>query len=377
MAKKIVFMQLQSHPAYDNVMEELRKHFPGLEIDLINVRDLVRQQKTVKWVNLFFVLKMYGFEILLGRKKLRSCIYRTPYMFRKVKNILSKRLSQGDYEFSFQFQALFDGSKESLPHYIYTDHTQLTLRTYPAFGKSALFGQRNLFGPKWIELEKTIYNNATINFTMSSNITDSIIRDYSCPPEKVVCVYGGSSVGTYFEVDEKKYRNKEILFVGLEWERKGGPELAEAFKRVLEVHPTARLTIVGCTPKLNIPNCDIVGQVPLANLSHYYERASVFCLPTRLEPFGIVFLEAYAYGLPVVATDLGAIPDFVLNGETGYRVKYGDIEHLSDVLIDLIGNAEKCQTLGENGRRLVAEKYSWEKVGDRMTEAILATINNG
>lgn len=174
-----------------------------------------------------------------------------------------------------------------------------------------------------------------------------------------------------------KYENKNILFVGIDWKRKGGPELVEAFKRVLEAHPTARLTIVGCSPKLNIPNCEVAGRVPIENLSHYYEKASVFCLPTKIDPsFPIACLEAFAHGLPVVATDIEGTPDFVLDGETGYLVKPGDVEYLAEVLIKLIGNTEKCQTLGENGRRLVLEKYSWERVGAEIAKNIPATLRD-
>jgi glycosyltransferase involved in cell wall biosynthesis len=351
-------------------MQTLVKQFPDLETDVIHVGDLIKNKKTLILANMFFVFKEYGLEILIGRKKIRECFWRTTYIFRKIKLLVSNLLSKNEHEFSFQFQSLFDGSKEGLPHYVYTDHTHLANLHNPGFEKKDLYSRR------WIELERTIYHNATINFARSSNISRSIIEDYSCPSDKVICVYSGSNVGANFKVDKEKYKNKNILFVGVDWKRKGGPELVEAFKRVLKAHPTARLTIVGCSPKLNIPNCDVVGRVPLEGLNHYYERASVFCLPTRLEPFGIVFLEAFAHGLPVVATDIEGIPDFVLGGETGYLVKPGDAEHLSEVLIELIANPEKCQALGENGRRLVLERYSWEKVGAEIAKHIMATISD-
>lgn len=368
MDRKFAFITRGSHPTKASVMQTLIEHFPDLEIDVVHVGDLIRSRKTLILLNIFFVFKEYGLEILLGRKKVTECFWRTPYIFRKIKILVSSLLSKNEHKFSFQFQSLFDGSKEGLPHYIYTDHTHLANLHYPGFEKKDLYSQR------WIELERTIYHNTTLNFTRSSNISRSIVEDYSCPPDKVICVDRGINVGTNFEVDKGKYKNKNILFVGLDWKRKGGPELTEAFKRVLKAHPTARLTIVGCSPKLNIPNCDVVGRVPLEGLNYYYEKASVFCLPTRIDPFPSVCLEAFAHGLPVVATDIGPIPDFVLDGETGYLVKPGEVEHLSEVLIELIGNPEKCRTLGENGKRLVLEKYSWEKVGAEIAKNILATL---
>ncbi|MHA2066131.1 MAG: glycosyltransferase family 4 protein, partial [Candidatus Thorarchaeota archaeon] len=226
----------------------------------------------------------------------------------------------------------------------------------------------------WIALEKTIYHNATLNFTRNSLASVSIVQDYSCPSDKVICVYAGSNVGANFEVDTAKYKSKNILFVGLDWERKGGPELVEAFKRVLRTHADARLTIVGCSPKLKVPNCDVVGQVALGNVNPYYEKAAVFCLPSRLEPYAIVFLEAFAHGLPVVATDIEGASDYILDGENGYLVMLGDVKYLSKILVELVANPARCRALGENGRHLVQERYSWEKVGAEIAENIMATI---
>ena len=198
-----------------------------------------------------------------------------------------------------------------------------------------------------------------------------MIEQYGCEPEKVICVYAGSNVQILEdELDDRRYERKNILFVGKDWERKGGPELVEAFKIVLYTHPDAHLTIVGCSPHLNVPNCTVTGPVPLEDVSQYYMNASVFCLPTRLEPFGVVFIEAQSHKLPIVATAIGAIPDFVLNGHNGYLVKPSDVEGLAKALSDLVGDPEKCRTYGENGYRLMEERYNWDKVGARMRQHI-------
>jgi glycosyltransferase involved in cell wall biosynthesis len=368
---RIAFIKIGSFShVNDKVTQALVEHFPNFKIDVIDIGDLIRNNKIITFINMFFVLKEYGWEILLGKKKIKGCLGRTTYIFKRIKRLISERLSKDEYEFSFQTQSLFDGSIRGLPHYVYTDHTHLAKLHYPDFKKE------DLYSPQWVEFERTIYENATLNFTMGINVAKSIVEDYACSQSKVVCVNVGSNVGTDFKLDRAKYNNKNILFVGVDWERKGGPDLVEAFKLVLKVHPAAQLTIVGCSPILNIPNCDVVGRVSLEKVNQYYEKASVFCLPTRLEPFGIVFLEALAHGLPVVATEIGAIPGFVLNNKTGYLVKPGDIEHLSKVLIELIENPEKCLTLGENGRRLVLEKYTWDKVGAEIAKHIKNTVKS-
>jgi glycosyltransferase involved in cell wall biosynthesis len=281
-------------------------------------------------------------------------------------------LADRDYIFTFQTQSLFDASIEGIPHFLYTDHTALANLTYPGFKQSSLPSSA------WLECEKDIYHHATLNFTMSTNISNSIIKDYDCDSTKVVCVHGGSNVNIAKDeiFDDQRYARMNILFVGVEWERKGGPTLVEAFKLVSQRYPNASLTILGCTPKLNIPNCDVIGRVPLAEVSEYFKKATVFCLPTRLEPFGIVFLEAMAHKLPIVATNIGAIPEFVVEGQSGYVVEPDNPQQLADKLMDLIDSPEKCRAFGAYGHQRLWETYTWHKTGIKLRENIEPFINN-
>ncbi len=124
----------------------------------------------------------------------------------------------------------------------------------------------------------------------------------------------------------ERYKNKIILFVGIDWERKGGPDLFEAFKEIVKKHPDAKLVIIGASPKIKNANCQVLGKIPLEKVPGYYKNAAVFCMPTKREPFGLVYLEAMLYKLPVVATNIGAIPDFIQNDKNGYLVEPGDVQ---------------------------------------------------
>jgi glycosyltransferase involved in cell wall biosynthesis len=364
--KKIAFIRMWSSPPVASSIEQLLvTHFPEYQIDILDIQKLLERRLGISLVNSFFVFKQYGYDILLGRKKFKNCYLRTPYFFKKVKSIVSTQLSKNDYAFSFQLQSLIDASTPELPHFVYTDHTHLANLEYPSFRRSELFPEG------WIRLEKTIYQNATLVFARSSNISRSVIEQYKCEPGKVICVYAGNNVPiTDRLLDHRRYYYKNILFVGRDWERKGGPDLVEAFKIVLSFHPDAHLTIVGCSPKIDVPNCTVTGPVPLSQVSKYYEMASIFCLPTKREPFGIAFVEAQTFKLPVVATAIGAIPDFVIDQQNGFLVQPNDVKGLALALIKLINDPEKCRTFGENGFRLVKERYTWDKVGTRIREHI-------
>lgn len=372
MPLKIAFIKIWEFSLVNqNVFQQLTRHFPESEIEVTDVRDLIRKRKDVVLLNLFYMLKEYGLDIALGKKNFRSCFFITSYIFKQIKKLIGDHIVSGNYLFSFQTQSLFDASVEGIPHFVYTDHTVLANLGYPNIDK-----KRELYSRHWIELEKTIYQNAALVFTTSDYALRSIVNDYMCDPGKVVCVYSGINVTTNFIPGHKSYDNQNILFVGVEWERKGGPELVEAFKLVLKVYPNARLTIVGCSPEVDVPNCEVVGLVTSEVVPQYYRQASVFCLPSKKEPSAVAITEAAAYGLPVVSTAIGGTPERVVHGKTGYLVKPGDVEELAHALIELIGNPQKCQMFGEEGYRQVIEKFSWQTVASLLKQNIVRVLNH-
>ncbi|HLN56839.1 MAG TPA: glycosyltransferase family 4 protein [Bacteroidales bacterium] len=352
----------------ESVLNELKKNFPDIIFDEFDLIPAKYSMDTV-W-SVFHALTDHGKGILFGPKKLLATFNRTAYFFKKRRDIALKALGKEEYLFTFQTQALFDASIPGIPHFLYTDHTHLENLRYPGYDKRLLV-------ENWINLEKQAYRNASLVFTMSSNISRSLVQDYGCDPSKVVCVYGGSNVSiSDRHFDEERYSRKNILFVGVDWERKGGPVLVEAFRQVLKVHPDATLSIVGCKPELNVPNCRVMGKLDLDEVKLYLGKASVFCLPSRLEPFGIAFLEAMALKLPVVATTIGSIPDFIHEGRNGYLVEPDNPAELANALINLLGSEDKCRSFGEYGYSLVHERYTWTKTGRGISENIKSVLNN-
>lgn len=363
--KKAAFIKYGSFSHInESVLQELKKNFPDFSFDEF---DLMPDKYSMEIVmSLLYCLKEYWRDILTGRKKIMNTYNRTAYFFNKKRQYILRKLAAEDYEFTFQTQALFDAGKPGTPHFIYTDHTHLVNLNYPGWNRDQLLNRN------WIELEASTYKRASKVFTMSSNITRSLISDYGVPPYKVTCVYSGSNVKVALneKFDENRFSKKNILFVGVDWLRKGGPVLVEAFRLVRNVFPEATLTIAGCNPELDIPGCNVIGKLSLEEVKKCYNEASVFCLPTLLEPFGISFLEAMAHKLPIVATHIGAIPDFVHEGKNGYLVQPNDIMQLGNALVRMLESENKCREFGEYGSRLFWERYTWENTGARLTEEI-------
>jgi glycosyltransferase involved in cell wall biosynthesis len=367
--RRIAFIRPKSWPLANQIVEGvIRDQFPDHDVDLIDVTSLIMKRPDIVLINSIATILFYGRDLLAGRKKFKRAFWRTPYIFHQIRHLIRKRLAKGDYAFSFQMQSLFDGSTPGIPHFLYTDHTHLENLNYR-------HGNQDLYSQKWIDLEKEIYQHTTLNFVRSSNVGRSMVKDYNCPANKVILAYAGSNAKVSdTKTENTDYSSQHILFVGLDWERKGGPDLVEAFKLVLQKHPEARLTIVGAKPELQIPNCTVMGPLPAEKLDQYYQTASVFCLPTYQEPFGIVFIEAMTARLPIVATRVGAIPELVQDGNNGRLVEPGDIQGLANALSGLLGDPEMSRLFGERSYQLTRERYSWQAVGSQFRLNILSAL---
>jgi glycosyltransferase involved in cell wall biosynthesis len=121
------------------------------------------------------------------------------------------------------------------------------------------------------------------------------------------------------------------------------------FERFLDEQPTA-----------SWPWLKRLGSLPLADRADFFAAIDVFSMPSRTDSFGIVFLEAWANSLPVVAAAAGGVPDVVRDGEAGYLVPFGDLDRLSKALGGLVDDPAKARNLGEVGRSLVEYGHTWE-----------------
>lgn len=173
--------------------------------------------------------------------------------------------------------------------------------------------------------------------------------------------------------------------------RKGQDQLIRALPEVRRRVPGAVLLIVGDGPyRTSLQRLaaaegvadDVVftGRVPWEQLPAHYDAGDVFAMPCRsrragleVEGLGIVYLEASATGLPVIAGDSGGAPDAVLDGETGFVVGGHDLAALTDRLVQLLTDRDLAARMGRRGRAWVAEKWRWEHQAARL----LALLGEG
>jgi glycosyltransferase involved in cell wall biosynthesis len=97
-------------------------------------------------------------------------------------------------------------------------------------------------------------------------------------------------------------------------------------------------------------------------LVNAYHAADLFLLPSVHEPFGIVILEAWAAGLPVVASNVGGVPSFVSDGENGCLFPSGDLGELLGTVRELITNPDRRRKIADAGRKKAAEEFGWDRI---------------
>jgi phosphatidylinositol alpha-1,6-mannosyltransferase len=166
--------------------------------------------------------------------------------------------------------------------------------------------------------------------------------------------------------------------------RKGQDSLIRALPRIRQRVRDAALLIVGGGPYRSTleviareegvaDHVVITGSVPWSDLPSYYAAGDVFAMPCRtrrggldVEGLGIVYLEASATGLPVVAGDSGGAPDAVLDGETGFVVPGRDRDALVDRLTLLLTDSALAKRLGAAGREWVETEWRWETQAERL-----------
>ena len=173
------------------------------------------------------------------------------------------------------------------------------------------------------EHERRAYRSMDLVMTMSDWARRSFVEDFGVPPERVVTVGAGANLELLPGPVVREPSPPRVLFVGLKFVRKGGPELLAAFERLRTEHPGAELWIVGPPPGPSAPGVRWFGPVyrrtpeGARELDRLFREATMFAMPSVYEGFGMPFLEAMAYGLPCVGTDVSAIPEIVRDGQPG------------------------------------------------------------
>ena len=272
-------------------------------------------------------------------------------------------------EVVLQNGALFaPGAPPLHPYVVYLDHTRALTERAPALPWAG-YEEAPSWGAAWRAREGATYRGAAAIATFSRNTADSVVHDYGADPNRVHVVGAGANV---FPADWSRHDDgRTIVFVGREFERKGGVVLAEAFAQLRRERPRARLLVAGPVQPLALPEGAVqLGPVAYEALPALFAQATVFALPALHEPFGIAFLDAMACGVPCIGTRTSAVPEIIDDGGTGLLVPRGDVRALHAALLRMIDDPARARRMGERGRHKVQERFTWTCVAEHLTRVL-------
>jgi hypothetical protein len=254
-----------------------------------------------------------------------------------------------------------------VPHVTLEDMTLCQGATaHPVFSRMSARGIEG-----WEKRRAGIYSQTRMCAVASHWAGESLRADYGLPSERIAVVGFGATHRAH--PSDRVWEKPRFLFVGIDWERKGGPLVLRAFARLRREHPDAVLDVVGGHPPIAEPG--VTGHGVLSHgrprerdvLVGLFARATCLVMPSLVEPFGIVYVEAGAAGVPSIGSSVGGASD-AIGTDGGLVVDPTDEEALLAAMLRL-ADGETARRMGEAARRR-SESYTWTGVAERLLRAL-------
>lgn len=351
-----------------------------------DLREALRRRKDIKVVDVGFELPTLlrrSLQVASLRRRNRRWI--TPWKFMRIWQSalefeLDRRAKLLGCDVVLQIQDL---GVTSVPYLIYQDFSydivianllsgSTAVREYfPSFDSAGLQRLR--------QRQMRIYDKAAALLAMSNFLRHSLVETSGITPKKVFTVWPGVSAAAHFdEIDGGPVRDcraprKRLLFVGTSFLVKGGDQVLQALQILRQKDPRVSLTIVGPAswpvPGPAPPGVEFVGRVDPERLTRIYRQHDLLVVPSRLEGFGKVFVEALSHGVPCIGRRAFAMPELIQPGVSGGLVESDDPEELAICIrrvLDDEGIYRKCWAT----RHGVSSTFNWDRAAADVVRAI-------
>lgn len=247
---------------------------------------------------------------------------------------------------------------------------------YPYFSNLAGYNIR-----QGIELDKKAFQKSSHCMLASDWNKNSAVNDYGVDASKISVVPCGANldiVPVSRQINLKTTGNCNLLFLGVEWDRKGGDIALETFRHLKQNGVDPRLHIIGCIPPYDltkekeitvIPFLDKNKEEDFQQLNAIFLQTDFLLLPTRAECAGIVFSEASAYGIPSITTDTGGVTTYVKNGVNGYSLPYSAPgEKYATRIQSILADPTGLEELKKSSRTFYETSLAWDLWSQRFRE---------
>lgn len=222
---------------------------------------------------------------------------------------------------------------------------------------------------KYFRLYNKIFNIANTIIVLSESWKQGLIKDLNIDSRKIQILY--NPCPRIINSQEIKKTNT-VLYAGTLDDRKGYKDLIYSFSNIALFYPEWKLCFAGngeisegkkLAKDLNIQHQVVFEGWVYGNKKHkLFEEARLFCLPSYAEGFPMAVLDAWSYGLPVITTPVGGIPDVAVDGENMLLFNPGDIEVLSEKLKNMISNQDLRDKISEASLSFSRKEFSLDTI---------------
>lgn len=245
-----------------------------------------------------------------------------------------------------------------------------------------------LRGPAMTRLKAFVLRRCDAITVVSNAMLENVAEmNHDCLARTHVAPMGADLRSTFIPGENAVRDSLQLLFVGRLVEKKGLHILIEAMPEIVRRYPAVRIRIVGDGPEreqlrakavtCGVSQCiEWLGQKSHAELVAEYRRATMLVFPSietaggDQEGLGLVPIEALGCECPVVASDLPAIRDVIVDGETGVLAKPGDPDGLALAILGLLSDGSRREELARRGRHMVRKRFDWSEAARRYRRII-------
>ena len=271
----------------------------------------------------------------------------------------------------------------NIPIIYMTDATFRQLQGYyPSFSNLAAYNIR-----QGIELDKTAFQKTAHCMLASEWNKDSAVNDYGIDANKISVIPCGANldkVPAMTDLNLNASGQCRLLFLGVEWDRKGGDIALETFRLLKQRGTNPQLHIIGCVPPHDLSAETAITVIPFLDkndpeqfqqLQKIFFQTDFLLLPTRAECAGVVFSESSAYGIPSITTNTGGVSTYVKDGINGFALPFdaGAGSYVQKIE-QLVSDQPAMQNLKLSSRKYYDEKLDWDFWGrqfQQITERLL------
>jgi glycosyltransferase involved in cell wall biosynthesis len=241
------------------------------------------------------------------------------------------------------------------------------------------------------QIQRSAIKRASASVFSSDWAATSAVRDYNANPEKVHVVPFGANFerqpareDVIRAIDSRGHKKIRLLFIGVEWERKGGPVALQVVRTLVKLGIPAHLTIIGCTPVISNEDADHVsvrgfikktsdGQQEIFN---EFGKAHFLIVPSVAECYGLVYCEASALGVPAIARNVGGVGTIIKNDVNGRLFDFQDSpKDMTDWILGYYMEPKRYRQLALSSLAEYESRLNWSVAGQKLRTILKNAID--